>query len=79
MEVELQRPLVDHYSKRSVEAFNALIDRYNGLVTSRKAKQASFNATVDTFNFQVNAYNTTCVKKYYADDLADAQKLAAQP
>ena len=79
MEVELQRPLVDHYSKRSVEAFNALIDRYNGLVTSRKAKQASFNAIVDTFDFQVNAYNAACVKQYYADDLPDAQKLAAQP
>jgi hypothetical protein len=79
IEVESQRPLVDHYSKRSVEAFNALVDRYNGLVANGKAKQASFNAAIDTFNFQVNAYNATCVKKYYADDLPDAQKLAAQP
>jgi hypothetical protein len=78
-EVELQRPLVDHYSKRSVEAFNALIEHYNGFVISGKAKQTSFNMAVDTFNFQVNAYDATCVKKYYADDLPDAQKLAAQP
>jgi hypothetical protein len=76
--VELQRPRVDHYSQQSINAFNTLIDRYNLLVTKGKAKQADFNSLVDAFNFQVNAYNTTCVKKYYADDLPDAQKLAAQ-
>jgi hypothetical protein len=77
--VELQRPSVDHYSQKSVDAFNALIVRYNTLVTNGRAKQVTFNALVDAFNFQVDAYNATCVKKYYADDLPDAQKLAAQP
>lgn len=75
--LELQRPRVDHYSQHSINAFNALIDRYNALVISGKTKQASFNALVDALNVQVDAYNATCVKKYYADDLPDAQKLAA--
>jgi hypothetical protein len=77
--IELQRTRVDHYSQKSVDAFNALIGRYNALVTDGKAKQASLNALVDTFNIEVDAYNAGCVKKYYADDLPEAQKLVAQP
>jgi hypothetical protein len=77
--VEFQRTRVDHYSQKSVDAFNALINRYNVLVTNGKAKQASLNALVDAFNIEVDAYNAGCVKKYYADDLTDAQKLAVQP
>jgi hypothetical protein len=77
--LELQRPRVDHYSQQSINAFNALIDRYNALVINGKSKQASFNTLVDALNVQVDAYNATCVKKYYADDLPDAQKLAAHP
>jgi hypothetical protein len=77
--IELQRPRVDHYSQQSINGFNALIDRYNALVTNGKVKQASFNALVDAFNVQVNTYNANCAKKYYADDLPDAQKLAAHP
>jgi hypothetical protein len=77
--IELQRTRVDHYDQKSVDWFNALIDRHNALVTDGKAKQASLNALVDGFNVEVDAYNAACVKKYYADDLPDAQKLAAQP
>ncbi len=77
--VEFQRTRVDHYSQKSVDTFNALISRYNILVTNGKTKQAKLNALVDAFNIEVDAYNPVCVKKYYADDLPDAQKLAAQP
>jgi hypothetical protein len=77
--VEFQRTRVDHYSQKSVDAFNALINRYNILVTNGKSKQANFNALVDAHNTEADAYNAGCVKKYYADDLPDAQKLAAQP
>jgi hypothetical protein len=76
--VELQRTRVDHYSQKSVNAFNLLIDRHNNLLINGKAKQANFNALVDGFNIEVGTYNAACVKKYYADDLPDAQKLAAQ-
>jgi hypothetical protein len=77
--VELQRTRVDHYSQKSVDAFNALIGRHNTLAINGKTKQANFNALVDAFNIEIGAYNAGCVKKYYADDLPDAQKLAAQP
>lgn len=77
--IEFQRPRVDHYSQKSVEAFNGLINRYNVLVTNGKAKQISFNALVETHNAEIDGYNAGCVKKYYADDLPEAQKLAAQP
>jgi hypothetical protein len=75
--IEFQRPRVDHSSQKSVNAFNAVINRYNILVTNGKAKQASFNALVAVHNIEADAYNAECAKKYYADDLADAQKLAA--
>jgi hypothetical protein len=77
--VEFQRIRVDHHSQKWVDAFNALINRYNILVTNGKSKQANFNALVDAHNTEADAYNAGCVKKYYADDLPDAQKLAAQP
>lgn len=77
-QIEMQRATLDHHDKRSVDALNVRIDRFNGLVTSEKAKQDRFNFAVDTFNTQINTYNAACEKRYYADDLPDAQKLAAQ-
>jgi hypothetical protein len=59
--IEFQRPRVDHYSQDSVNAFNALINRYNILVTDGKAKQGSFNALVDAHNAEADAYNAECV------------------
>jgi hypothetical protein len=79
VDVQLERLKIDRYSQKSVDAFNALVERYNALVTDGKAKQASLNTLVDAFNLRVDSYNAACVKKYYADDLPDAQKLAAQP
>jgi len=77
--IEFQRPRVDQYSQKSVDAFNALIARYKILAASRKAKEDSFNALVVAHNAEIDAYNAGCVKKYYADDLPGAQTLAAQP
>jgi len=77
--IELERSRVNHYSQKAVDAFNMLVDRHNMLVTTGKAKQAKFNALVEAHNSEANAYNKECVKKYYADDLSEAQKLAAQP
>jgi uncharacterized protein (DUF3084 family) len=71
-----QRGRVDQYSRASVEAFNALIDRHNRLVGAAKAKQSGFNALVDMHNKDVEVYNIECAKSYYADDLTAANKLA---
>ncbi len=79
IDVEFERLKIDRYSHKSVDVFNALVNRYNALVIDGKAKQTNLNALVDAFNIQVDAYNAACVKKYYADDLSDAEKLAAQP
>ena len=75
--IELQRGRVDTYSKASVEAFNRAIDTHNKLVIAAKARQTDFNSAVDRHNSDANAYNGECAKKYYADDLTEAQKLAA--
>jgi hypothetical protein len=77
--IEFQRAHVDQYSQKSVDAFNALINRYNALVVNGKAKQANFNALVAAQNVEVDAYNAACATRYYADDLPEAQKLAGLP
>jgi len=59
-----------------VNAFNAMVDRHNALVIAAKEKLADFNSAVDAHNAELNAYNGDCAKKYYADDLTEAQKLA---
>jgi hypothetical protein len=61
--IEFQRPRVDHYSQKSVGAFNGLIARYNILVTNGKAKQDGFNALVDGHDAEAGGYNAACAKK----------------
>lgn len=74
--IEQQRSRLDRSSRASVNSFNALIDRHNTLVTAAKTKQVDFNSAIDAHNSEVNVYNGDCAKKYYADDLTEAQKLA---
>jgi hypothetical protein len=74
--VEQQRSSVNTRSSVSVNAFNKLVDRHNGLVAGVKGRQVTFNTAVDAHNVEVNAYNGACAKKYYADDLGEAKKLA---
>ncbi|WP_354200027.1 hypothetical protein [Bradyrhizobium sp. JR4.1] len=76
-DVEFKRIAMNRYSKKSVDDFNALIESYNALVTAGKARQADFNASVDAHNVGVDGYNAACVKRYYADDMEEAKKLAA--
>jgi hypothetical protein len=71
-----QRSRLDRGSRASVNAFNAMVDRHNALVIAAKEKLADFNSAVDAHNAELNAYNGDCAKKYYADDLTEAQKLA---
>ena len=44
--------------------------------SSAKDKRDKFNASLEMHNSEVNAYNTECTKKYYAEDLTAAQELA---
>jgi len=77
--VESQKQRVDRYNKKSVDAFNALVEQYNLLLTNGKAGQATFNLMVDCHNAAIEVHNRECAKKYYADDLLEAQKLAGSP
>jgi hypothetical protein len=74
--IEQQRSTLDRGSKRAVASFNALVDRHNGLVSAAKSQQTEFNAAIELHNVDVNSYNGECAKKYYADDLPEAQKQA---
>lgn len=74
--IEAQRSSLDRRSQAAINAFNAMIDRHNTLLNAAKAKQVDFNSAIDAHNGDVNVYNGDCAKKYYADDLAEAQKLA---
>lgn len=77
IDIELKRVTLNRYSQKLVNEFNALIEGYNALVTAGKAKQADFNASVNVHNLGVDSYNAACVKRYYADDMEEAKKLAA--
>jgi hypothetical protein len=74
--IDRQKAVIDSRSRSSVNALNALIDRHNSLLEDAKIRQAAFNSDVGSHNAALDAYNAECTKKYYADDLAAAQKLA---
>jgi hypothetical protein len=46
------------------------------LLASAKTTQENFNTIVSLHNDEVNAHNGECAKRYYADDLPEAQKQA---
>jgi hypothetical protein len=74
--LENQRARLDRSSKASVQAFNAAVDRHNKLIADAKARQTEFNSSIDGHNVEAETYNLECARKYYADDLSEAQKLA---
>jgi hypothetical protein len=45
-------------------------------VTNGKGLEVALNVSIDTHNAAVDAYNLACAKKYYADDMESARKLA---
>lgn len=60
----------------AVNSFNEAVARHNALLVSAKTRQIDFNTTVGLHNDEVNAHNSECAKRYYADDLPEAQKQA---
>lgn len=77
LQVEAAESVVDTRSQRSVDAFNALVDRHNALVQQGKTANLMFNISVGRHNTEVNAYNAACGKSYYPSDLDAAQALAS--
>lgn len=74
--LENQRARLDRSSKVSVQSFNAAVDRHNKLIADAKARQTEFNSSIEGHNVEAETYNLECARKYYADDLSAAQKLA---
>ena len=77
LQVSAARSVMDNTSQRSVDAFNALVDRHNQLVQKGKSEELAFNIGVRSHNSDVNAYNAECGKNYYPSDLGAAQALAS--
>ena len=73
---ESQRATLNRYSQADVDRFNREVDRYNTMATNAKGLQNTFNLTIGSHNTGVDAYNLECAKKYYADDMESARKLA---
>ena len=67
---------LNRYSQIDVDDFNRDVHRYNSAVTGGKALEDALNNSIDLHNANVGAYNLACAKKYYADDMAEARKLA---
>jgi hypothetical protein len=71
-----QRATLNRYSQAEIDRFNRDVDRYNAHVTNAKNLQNTFNLSIGSHNTRVDAYNLECAKKYYADDMESARKLA---
>lgn len=64
------------YSQADVNRFNNQVVRYNAAMSDGKSRQSEFNSFVSLHNTNVDTYNIECAKKYYADDMDIARKLA---
>jgi len=75
-QLEKKAAVVNRSNKVAVESFNVEIDRYNALEMNVRNRQELFNYSVNAHNISANSYNAACAKKYYADDMEQARKLA---
>lgn len=65
---------VDRYSQRSIDGFNAMVEKFNARITSNRETVAAYNRDVETQKAQASRFNSDCGGKlYYEDDLALAQ------
>ncbi len=61
--------------KAQLEKKAAVVNRSNKEMNVRN-RQELFNYSVNAHNISANSYNAACAKKYYADDMEQARKLA---
>ena len=74
--IETKRATLDRTSKVQVNSVNADIDRMNSDVDEINSQGAEFNRLVVAYKNKESTYNDDCTKKYYADDMTEARKLA---
>jgi hypothetical protein len=75
-QLEMKGATVNRRSQLQVDGFNAEVDAYNAGAERLKAQEDNFNRLVTLHNAQANLFNADCAKKYYADDMESARKLA---
>lgn len=69
--VEIAQASVDRYSQRSVDQFNAMVDKFNARISANKREIADYNRDVESQKSQAAGFNADCGGKlYYEDDLA---------
>ncbi len=62
---------VDRYSQRSIDSFNALVERFNARIASNRETVAAYNRDVEIQKATTTSFNSDCGGKlYYEDDLA---------
>lgn len=75
-ELDTKQARLNRYSQRAIDDFNSAVQAYNAMVVNERNSQSSFNTAVNAHNVSADAYNASCAKKYFADDLEQARKLA---
>jgi hypothetical protein len=75
-QIDAKSAAVNRRSQTSVDSFNAEVSRYNSGLGRFKSQEGAFNVLVVDHNTKVSGYNLQCSRKYYADDMEAARKLA---
>jgi hypothetical protein len=75
-DMDLKRVATNHYSQASVDRFNAEVDYFNTKIGVANAQESAFNSVAADYNNKVATYNGECAKKYYADDMESARRVA---
>lgn len=75
-QMDMNERSLNRYSQAAIDSFNADVNRYNTAVINTRANQNVFNEFVNVHNGNVDSYNLVCAKKYYADDMENARRLA---
>jgi hypothetical protein len=74
--LEMKGALLDLNSQLQVDDFSAEVDAHNASVERLKSHEDDFNRFVNLHNGLVNFFDAECAKRYFADDMATARKLA---
>ena len=68
--ISQREPLVDRYSKESVDSFNTLVKEQRKLAALYNEGLPTYNAQIDKYKILQQSFNTTCAgQAYYEDDM----------
>jgi hypothetical protein len=68
--IKLREPLVDQYSQKSVDSFNALIGKHKRFVAAYNSSLLAYNAKVEKLKVENKSFNARCAgHAYYESDM----------